>query len=101
MRRGNGRRQTPTEAIAGYRHVSCLELLPVGHLQRETCRRFESDLDARADLKLRAFANALGSPCATPQSGAGADGLTECTRQMARIEKPTGAGNLRESFVGS
>ena len=100
MRRGNGRRQTPTEAIPGYRHVSCLELLPVGHLQRETCRLFESDLDARADLKLRAFANALGSPCATPQSGAGADGLTECTRQMARIEKPAGAGNLRESLVG-
>jgi hypothetical protein len=44
---------------------------------------------------------ALGSPCTAPQSRTGANGLTECARQMARIEKPAGVGNLRKSFVGS
>jgi hypothetical protein len=54
-----------------------------------------------APPKQRIFDNALGSPCAAPQSRTGANGLTECARQMARIEKPAGAGNLRESFIGS
>jgi|HubBroStandDraft_4_1064222.scaffolds.fasta_scaffold3102737_1 hypothetical protein len=42
----------------------------------------------------------LASHCATPQSRAGADGLTECTRQMGLIRKTARAGNFRESFVG-
>jgi hypothetical protein len=50
---------------------------------------------------LRAFANVLDSLCSTPQTRTGADGLTECARQMALIRKPASAGNLRESFVGS
>src|ERR1700675_2743204 len=49
--------------------------------------------------KPRALANALGSPRTAPQSRTGANGLTECARQIARIEKPAGAGNLRESFI--
>ena len=54
----------------------------------------------RAHVNLRAFANALDSLYAAPQSGTGADGLPESTRQMALIRKPARAGNLRESFVG-
>ena len=57
--------------------------------------------DGRAHANLRAFANVLDSLYATPQSRTSADDLTKCARQMARIEKPAGAGNLRESFVGS
>jgi hypothetical protein len=45
-------------------------------------------------------ASALDSLDAAPQPRTGADGLTECARQMALIRKPAGAGNLRESFVG-
>jgi hypothetical protein len=54
----------------------------------------------RAHVNLRAFANALDSLYAAPQSRAGADGLPESTRQMALIRKSARAGNLRESFVG-
>ena len=53
-----------------------------------------------APPKQRIFNNALGSPCASPQSGAGANGLTKCTRQMGLIRKTARAGNFRESFVG-
>ena len=54
-----------------------------------------------APPKQRIFDNALGSPCASPQSGAGANGLTKCTRQMALITKTTNSGNLREILIGS
>ena len=57
--------------------------------------------DGRAHANLRAFANVLVSLYATPQSRTSADDLTKCPRQMARIEKSAGAGNLRESFIGS
>jgi hypothetical protein len=49
-----------------------------------------------APPKQRIFDNALGSPCASPQSGAGANGLTKCARQMALITKTTNSGNLRD-----
>ena len=48
----------------------------------------------------RFFDYALGAPCAAPQSGAGADGLTECSREMTLIEEPASLGNLHEGFVG-
>jgi hypothetical protein len=54
----------------------------------------------RAHVNLRAFANALDSLYAAPQSRAGADGLPKSTRQMALIRKPARAGNLREGVFG-
>ena len=51
-------------------------------------------------LDIRAWANALGSAGVTPQSGAGADGLTECSREMTLIEEPARFGNLFDGFVG-
>jgi hypothetical protein len=53
-----------------------------------------------APPKQRIFDNALGSPCASPQSGACANGLTKCTRQMALITKTTNSRNLREILIG-
>jgi hypothetical protein len=59
----------------------------------------------RSDLllarpKQRISDDALGSPCAAPQPGAGADGLTERSREMALIGEPASLGNLHEGFVG-
>jgi hypothetical protein len=50
--------------------------------------------------KQRIVDNALGSLCAAPQPGTGADHLTECSREMALIREPASLGNLHEGFVG-